>query len=94
MAVLEETVNRLAAILPPADTLSWPTLSQAARIVDNNSPKATVDSVNKSARNLPLKDVLSAVHTEMIDMYKRRTNLIIYGIPSSSQQSDDERFED
>jgi len=31
VAVLEETVNRLASILLPADTLSWPSLSQLGR---------------------------------------------------------------
>ena len=100
VAVLEETVNRLASILLPADTLSWPTLSQAASIVDNVSKKVTANSGKTksvggfSNGNLPLNDVLSAVHTEMIDMSKRRTNLIIYGLPLSSQQSDGERFKD
>ena len=86
VAVLEETVNRLVSILLPADTLSWPTLSQADSIVDNNLKTVTVNhekikSVGSSLNgNLPLNDVLSAVHTEMIDMSKRRTNLIIYGL--------------
>ena len=84
----------------PADTLSWPSLSQAASIVDNNSKKVTVNSGNTKSvgnslnGNLPLNDVLSAVYTEMIDMSKRRTNLIIYGLPLSSQQSEGERFKD
>ena len=94
MAVLEEIVNLLASILLPDDTLFWPSLSQAASIVDNNSKKVTVNSekikcVGSSLNgNLPLNDVLSAVHTDLIDMSKRRTNLIIYGLPLSSQQSD------
>ena len=105
VASLEDTVNCLLSGISSLDPVSWPSPSQSLNSSASTSTKPSPNEV-KAAKplassllapskvNLPLTDVLSAVHTEMIDVNRRRENLIIYGLSANDNKNDAELFED